>query len=137
MDQHDKGAGRVLIVRATYMHRNGDAAVTLEELLEQARRLREERIEKETHGRIEVRAVPLTAVVKDWDDHLVALQMQKDAQQEKARRVTAERAARAENIAELRALLPEWFTLSAHDDRDHVQVPLADLLALMRSVERH
>jgi hypothetical protein len=118
------------------MARSGDNAVTVEDLLDEARRLRDEPIEKEKHGRIEVRAVPLTAVVKDWDDHLIAEQMQRDAQEEKRRLIAAERAARAADIAELRALLPDWFKLSAHDDRDHVQVPLADLLALVRGAER-
>lgn len=136
-DKFDKPSShRVLVVKASYRSGRGADAVTVEDLLDEARRLRDEPIAEETHGRIEVRAVTLAAVVKNWDDHLIAMQMQRDAEQEKRRRIAAERAARAESIAELRTLLPDWFTLTAHDDRDHVQVPLADLLALMRSVER-
>lgn len=58
--------------------------------------------------------------------------MRKDAQQETRRRITAEREARAQDFTELRALLPDWSTLSAQDDRDYVLVPPADLLSLMR-----
>jgi hypothetical protein len=107
----DRGFG-VLCVQTTYRRRGGEGE--LETLLATARELRSQPLpSKEMHaGSVEVGVIALRLA----------------AAAEAAARARAERQGKIDRI---RALLPDGVGITAYADRDHAQITLDDLLAVL------
>ncbi|SDH43367.1 hypothetical protein [Microbacterium sp. 77mftsu3.1] len=106
----------------------------IDALLDAARPLLAHRPEVITRiGSFTMEIVPLRLIIRDWDDHLIAKQMEAErrAAAEKAKR--RERSERAALIARIEGLLPDGVTIKAYDTHDHTQVKLTDLLTILES----
>jgi hypothetical protein len=126
----DRGFG-VLCVQTTYRRRGGEGE--LETLLATARELRSQPLpSKEMHaGSVEVGVIALRLLEREWDDHLIAKHMQAVRRAAAAEAAARARAERQGKIDRIRALLPDGVGITAYADRDHAQITLDDLLAVL------